>query len=134
MTVDRVIADAQDEASPLHECFEWDVKRAAIEHWREQARALIQSVHVKITVDHVVIVVPVYVRDPERRKDEQGYVEVMKIKSKTELAKETMMNEIDMAESAIKRAHNVATVLGLAKECERLLTAVVRFREHAEKT
>ena len=42
LQVDDVLAEAQDEASPLHRHFEWDDTTAADAHRRYQARVLIQ--------------------------------------------------------------------------------------------
>lgn len=39
-----VVAAAKRPRSPLHKYFEWDIKRAAEQHWLEQARYLTRSV------------------------------------------------------------------------------------------
>lgn len=41
---DTVWKAAQRKNSPLHPYFTWDLKQAAIEHWRSQARSLIRAV------------------------------------------------------------------------------------------
>ena len=44
LTPDIVVADAKRPRSPLHNLFEWNAKRAAIQHWLERARYIIRSV------------------------------------------------------------------------------------------
>ena len=44
LTPDIVVADATRPRSPLHGMFEWNVKRAAAQHWLERARYIIRSV------------------------------------------------------------------------------------------
>lgn len=41
-----VVEAAKDEASPLHQHFEWDVQKAAEAHWLDQAREIIRLVRV----------------------------------------------------------------------------------------
>lgn len=44
MTADAFIQAARREASPCHKMFDWDVKHAAIEHWRSTARLILRSI------------------------------------------------------------------------------------------
>ena len=48
LLVDDVLAEAQDESSPLHKHFEWDDSAAADAHRRYQARVLIQKCHITV--------------------------------------------------------------------------------------
>jgi hypothetical protein len=48
LSVDAVIADAEDEGSPLHHLFEWDDTAAAEKFRHVQARALIGRVRVTV--------------------------------------------------------------------------------------
>lgn len=41
-----VVVDAENESSPLHNCFEWDDTEAARQHRLEQARYVIRSIEV----------------------------------------------------------------------------------------
>jgi hypothetical protein len=47
-SVDEVIERAKSKSCPLHKYFTWDVKRAALLHWRDQARKLITCYFVDI--------------------------------------------------------------------------------------
>jgi hypothetical protein len=46
LTPEAVIERARDEVSVLHQAFEWDVDKAALEHLKEQARHMISSLRV----------------------------------------------------------------------------------------
>lgn len=48
LTVDDVLAEAQDESSPLHKHFEWNDSAAADAHRRYQARVLIQRCRITL--------------------------------------------------------------------------------------
>lgn len=39
-----VVEDARDPNSPLHDYFEWDTEKAAIELWKREARQIINSI------------------------------------------------------------------------------------------
>jgi hypothetical protein len=45
-----VVDEAKSPRSKLHRYFEWDVRKAAEKHWLEQARHLIRSVKIQVTV------------------------------------------------------------------------------------
>ena len=49
LTASGVVAEARDEASPLHPCFEWDDTEAAHQYRLDQARVLMRTV--RITYD-----------------------------------------------------------------------------------
>lgn len=119
ITPDQVVAAAQDPASPLHECFEWDDEKAAVEHRRDQARALIRSVEVKVQIGDVVLKAPAYIRDPEAEKA-QGYATVTRLRSNEDIAREAVVAEFSRATSALSRAKAIAAVLGFDGEIAEL--------------
>lgn len=111
LTARDVVTAARDPASPLHDCFEWDDSTAA-EAWRtEQARSLIRSVVVNVTVEERTISSVHYVRDPTVG-DEQGYVSVPQLRSEPEAAKAMLVVEFQRAEACYKRAMNLTAALG----------------------
>ena len=123
ITPEAVIDDARDPSSPLHACFEWDDKKAAHQHRLDQARELIRAVPVHVQYEEITIRAPKYVRDSEKGS-EAGYVELTKLRSSKEAARETLRSEADRANAALQRARAVATVLGLNDLLEELIGRV----------
>jgi len=124
----QVIEAARDPASPLHSYFEWD-DRVAAERYREnQARTLIRSVTVTIVSEGQTFAVPCYVRDPTADHREQGYVELAKIKTGTEHARDVLDQEVARVEATLARARSVAIVLGLSEEIEEMIQRAARIR------
>ena len=130
---DLVIEDAKDDKSPLHECFEWDVNKAALETWRDTARTLIRSVRVIRSIETVEFRaeghnLPEFVRDPSRKGDEQGYVRTAELRNDRDRAIASIMMEISRAEAAIARARNVAEALGLSEEVRLVRSAILTMK------
>ena len=133
ITPDIVIEDAKDEQSPLHDKFEWDQGAAAMEHWREQARTLIRTVHFEIVVENISIKGPVYVRDPSAANGVQAYTAVNTLKRNKVLAQEALQYEMDRAGAALERARVVGIALGLEKDFSRLMAQFGKMKQKAEK-
>ncbi len=133
ITPDIVINDAKHKDSPLHGEFEWDETKAAMAHWRHQARQLIASVKVIIKTEKRVIKSVAYVRDPDKSGDEQGYVAVMKVKSDKEKARDVLIDEFNRAGAALKRARRLAAVFDAEEQIDDMVTEVNRLSEHIEE-
>jgi hypothetical protein len=128
ITPDAVLKDAKSPASPLHDQFEWD-DSAAGKQWRlMQARDLIRSVRVEVTTESRVVSTVRYVRDPTAGGEEQGYVEVAKLRDSRELAREALTAELKSAQALFERAHSLAEALGLSEEFEDLRHRVELLR------
>jgi hypothetical protein len=110
LTPNQVVEDAQDPESPLHSLFQWDVDRAAHEHWLDTARAVIREVVVTVTTTRTVVDVVRYVGDPNRGR-EQGYVALFAIAS-DEDRRQVMLTEIERAIGIVRRANGIAVALG----------------------
>lgn len=130
---DQVIEDAQNPKSPLHGEFDWDVEKAAWEHWRDVARGLIRSVQVERVVHNRTVTSIAYVRDPQKASGEQGYVALDTIKGTERLAHAALIAEFDRASSALERALAVAAALELEKDVESLLRRIGLTRAKAAK-
>lgn len=128
LTPDAVVKDAKSPESPLHDCFEWNVKKAAHSYWLEQARALITSVMVVTRTEKSTVSTVFYVRDPSAGPVEQGYVSVETVRSDADMAREVLVREFSAAGSALTRARNLAKVLALEDEVEQLISGVDRLR------
>lgn len=111
LTPDEVVKAAKDPKSVLHEYFTWDDSEAA-EAWRtEQARRLIRSVTVVVTVEDRPVTTVHYVRDPTVAED-QGYVSLAQLRSEPEAAKAMLRVEFQRAEACYRRALNLTEALG----------------------
>jgi hypothetical protein len=128
LTPSMVVQDAKDPASPLHDYFQWDERKAAEAYWLEQARDLITSVRVVMTTDQRSVDVVYYVRDPSAQTDEQGYVSVPTLRSESEMAREALVSEFTHVADRLRRARQLAEVLGAADDVDALLTDVVGLR------
>jgi hypothetical protein len=113
LTPDAIVADAQDEDSPLHECFEWDDSEAAHKFRLTQARGLLERMELAVTSKSHILLSPYYVRDPAAGAREQGYVRTVSVKGDREKALAVVLNELARAEGYMNRVERLATVLGV---------------------
>lgn len=132
LTPDLVIADAESSDSPLHELFEWNDGVAGHKYRLEQARQVITSVRVVITTEHKAVSTVYYVRDPNAEPTEQGYVSLDRLKSDSDLAKESIVMEFSRAASYLQRARVHAEALGMAQEVDALISDVNKFKEEVK--
>ncbi len=93
---------------PCHEDFTWDVKTAAAERWRDQARGLIRRVEFEVTVDDVTERVVQYVPNDG---DEHQFRSLPRVRSKV-VAGDLMTSEVAMLHGLASRVYGIA----LAKE------------------
>lgn len=128
LTPDMVVQDAKRKDSPLHACFEWDVKKAAAAYWLDQARELITSVRVVVRTEHTNVSSVFYVRDPSAGK-EQGYVSVTKLRTDKDMAREALVSEFSRVADMLRRAREVAAVLECQGDVEDLLKSVIGLRQ-----
>lgn len=126
LTPDNVVDAAQDEASPLHKCFEWDDDAAAHMFRVEQARHLIRSVRVEVTTTEHSVRVPAFVHDPDCERGEQGYVSIRKIASDEDKSREVVIAEFSRAASALKRARAVAMALEIEDQIDDITDQIKR--------
>ena len=118
-----VVADARDPQSPLHGCFNWNVRQAAEAHWLEAAKQVIRLVRVEITVEeHEIRSVAHFVRDPDRPPKSKRYVDIGVVANDRRLAQEVIIDEMQRITSAIGRARGLARVLGLDAMLTRMLS------------
>lgn len=128
LTPDMVVQDAKRKDSPLHACFEWDVKKAAAAYWLDQARELITSVRVVVRTEHTNVSSVFYVRDPSAGK-EQGYVSVTTLRTDKEMAREALVSEFSRVADMLRRAREVAAALECQGDVEDLLKSVIGLRQ-----
>lgn len=126
LTPNAVVKAAENPTHPLHSCFDWNDKSAAHEYRIWQARMLIKSVRVDVVYEDRTIAAPVYVRDPRKESDEQGYIETRRGSAPKELALDIFRQEISRVESALERAQGVAVILKIEAPLRKLTTKTMR--------
>lgn len=131
LTPERVVAHAREEGSPLHALFDWNDESAAHAHRLHQARILIRSVRVEITVHNTVLSVPKYVHDPAR-DDSGGYVPTVSLVNDRALAARVVAQEMDRALRCLERANRVAAAVGMGDTVAALIERVASARDEAK--
>lgn len=135
ITPNRLVEAARATEHPWHTSFEWDDAKAAHEHRVETAREIIRTyVTARITDDVIVRPsAPVYVRDPRLPNDEQGYVNIARVRSDEELTREVLVQEFSRAAAALQRAYDVADALNARAQVKTLIAKINALRERAEQ-
>lgn len=105
---DDVLEEAESPDSPLHSFFEWDDSAAARAFRLSQARVLITRVKIVVTKEDIELKFPKYIRDVERSSEEQGYIQVVRVQTKSVNA--TMADELNGAVSLLTRALTFAEI------------------------
>ena len=105
---DDLIHAAKSASHPCHNDFTWDVKKAAAERWRDQARELIRRVHFEVITAEATERVVSYVPNDG---DEHQFESLPKIKSKVRAA-DMFCKELAMLIGMTSRVYGIA----LAKE------------------
>ena len=133
LTAHAVVDAARDAKSPLHGYFEWDDSKAAEQYRLDQARVLIRTVQVRITIGQdEYIKVPQYVRDPEMPPSEQGYVSLPEIKDDPLASRAALYAELTRIEGLLTRAEKIAEACGLKAEIVKVQTRVKALRRRIQ--
>lgn len=127
LTPDAVLKDAKSASSPLHDQFEWNDSVAAVQWRLAQARELIRSVKVEVQTESRIVSTVRYVRDPSAG-EEQGYVDVNKLRGERGLAVDALLSELKAARALLERAHSLAEALGLSNDFDDLKQRVELIR------
>lgn len=128
ITAEDVLADAKSPKSPLHELYDWDIKRSAESHWLDRTREIIRTIKVVIHNETTVIRFPRYVHDPDLKPSEQGYVSEAELRADKSLARRALSDECDRVVGSLTRARNLARGLNMEQAFEDLLARVVGLR------
>lgn len=132
LTADGVLRHASDPASILHDCFEWDDAKAGKSYRLAQARAIIRTVRIEIQTEVYPVSCVAYVRDPQSQNGKQGYLNTVKLRSETDLARDAVLAEFRRVASALTRAKEIAVVLGLTDELDALLDQLATVHERVD--
>ena len=117
-----VLNAARDPKSPLHDHFTWDETEAAHKHNLHEARQLIRAVRIDVVINDVPIKVCGYVRDPECQANEPGYRNINTVRREEDLARATLVDEMQRVISAVNRAKKLALLLGVKEDVENIET------------
>jgi len=134
LTPELVVDEARKKDSPLHEHFEWDVKKAAAQHWLDTARALIRSVRLQVVNETRVLTAPMFVRDPALPSHQQGYVRTADLRGDDDRARDLVADECSRAASAFRRAREVAAAVGVESDVAMLFQQTVALGERIRAT
>lgn len=115
-----VVDAARDPTSPLHSHFTWDDSEAAEKYRLMQARTLIRTVKLEITIRDVPLSVVGYVRDPEADAKTAGYRNVARLRTEEDAARAAIVDEMKRVSNAVRRAKGLALVLGVKEDIEQI--------------
>ena len=124
ITPQIVVEAASDPDSLLHSLFDWDDTSAAHKYRIEQARQLLRSIRIQLTVVDRPVRVPAYLRDPDKHGDEQGYVNTARLRTDEEKRREALVTEFARAASALRRARDIASYFGEQEQVDHVLERV----------
>lgn len=128
LTPQAVVEDARDPTSPLHDLFQWDLGKAAYQHWLDQAREIIVSVEYVFKTDTTVVKSVYYHRDPNAAGNEPGYVSVPTLRTDEDYARAALVDAFRRVGDELRRAQKLGLALKLDKDVEKLLNAVNELR------
>lgn len=134
LTADDVVAAAAEKNSILHALFEWDNRKAAAKFRLDQARSLIARVRVVVRNERTTISVVGYIRDPDAKDGEQGYVKTISLIGDHERSRRALDDEFARASSALRRAQELATAFGLEGEVAIVAESVDEVRATIKTT
>jgi hypothetical protein len=129
----EVVAAARNPRSPLHDEFEWEVGKAAQQSWLDHARRLIRLVKIEVTIENRVYRSVAYVSDPERDSKSRRYIDVTVAGARRATARAIITAEMERITAAIRRARELAMVLGLDQMLDELLADVDQIRALAQE-
>jgi hypothetical protein len=128
LTPEAVVADAKRKDSPLHDLFEWDVKKAAYQHWLDRARE-VMTMRVVVTTESATVRVVGYVRDPTAGPKDAGYVSIGRLRGDQDGAREVLVAEFGRIRDLLNRARELAAAFDMQDELGSMVTQVVGLRD-----
>lgn len=132
LTPEVVVEDARNESSPLHKHFEWSEKKAAEAFRIEQARRLIREVKIQIVTESRRITTVAYIRNPDASAGEAGYVPTLSLRNNSDRAHVALVEEFARVRSALRRARDLAAVIGEEGAIDALLSEVASVSRRFE--
>lgn len=132
LTPVSVVDAARSPESPLHRYFEWNDSLAAIAHRLDQARVLIRSVRVSVTVEEKILVVPRYVHNPSVEEGESGYCALLTIDDNQQ-KRNVISSELATGMAHLRRAGNIALAIDNSQLHDQLLRDISRIEKYLKR-
>lgn len=129
LTPDAVINEAKKKTSVLHGEFEWDDTVAAKKYRIDQARRIIRTVKYPVETEYGIKRSIRYIQDPMLDEKVQGYRDIVEVRDDSAMARASMALEFKNAKSYLYRALNVAEVLGMSADVEKIVAALDSLTE-----
>jgi heme exporter protein D len=128
---EQVVKDAMDKKSPLHDNagFEWDIKKAAYANWIAHARALIASVTLVTTTVHETFKTPIFIRNPMKAANVQGYISVADCAKNPVMARKAIDAEIEQCLSRLERLRALAKALHQERRVEAAMKQICKLQQ-----
>jgi len=123
LTPDNIVRAAKRKASPIHSVFEWDDKRAADAHRKDQAKFLIRSI-VVVEDDVLEIKEPVRAFVSVRVEDKPHYTSIATAMSDEELRQQVLQKAFREL-SAWRRTYEDLHELSVVHEAIREVESIV---------
>jgi hypothetical protein len=121
---EEVVNAARDPQSPLHTQFEWNVEKAAEQHWLATACQLIRKVRVVVITTELTV--PILAPLFGRNADAGGYATLDYLRQEGgDLARKAAIMEFQKAAAALRHAQRLAIQLGLGAEAVATIAALV---------
>lgn len=130
LDLELVIDDARDPNSPMHDQFTWDVNQAAMERWKDQARAMIRSVRYTEQTTKVELDVSHYV-SVSQKTERAGYMSLDSVRTQKDLSEDVFNEELKRARAALERARAVSDILGRRAELEQAIEWIANLQRAA---
>lgn len=127
-----IVEDGKNPDSPLHSYFEWDNDVCGERYRLDQARTLIRSIRVEVTIRDIPLSVVGYVRDPDKETRDGGYRNVLTLRSDEDSARAAIVDEMKRVSNAVKRAKTLAIVLGVSDQLEIIERMAASVSTHIE--
>lgn len=119
-----VVIAAANPASAMHDHFTWDDTEAAQKCRIAEARVLIRSVRVEVTLTTGQFAVPVYLAGGEKSG---AYIPTATIRDDADASRDAILREMERVRNALDRARRIAAVLGTETEIDEIISIVNRF-------
>lgn len=100
-----LIEAAKDPSHPCHGDFTWDMDKAAVERWRDQARAIIRRCKFEVIVEDVTVPVVSYVSSPDDGDD--TFISVPKLRGVSRTSA-VLASEVTMLHGVASRVYGIA--------------------------
>lgn len=133
VTPENVVKEAKKPGHPWHNRFDWDVDRAAQQHWENVARNIISKIEVTVVTTERSYTVNLAVRDPRKDSTEQGYTDIIELSHQPLDARLAIIKELQMSRSYLERARAYALTLGQEEEIERFINSLTELSNRYEK-